>query len=1201
MSTTRWIFRGLLVLILLLMLGVIYQALRRRHPDFYWDRAQAALASGSPSVARIHLLRMVKDFPNDSRGHRGLAAEYVKEAKLPENADGYAQHPAALSELAEAGRLSAGDLELQKLLLSAFLRAGRVPQAAAAGALVAKAEPENPDALFARAWQAADAKENETALKLLDQLPENQQQEFRTLGLRAQVLSQKDAKDSRLPAALDAITIRAGQLTAEQLAQLGEAEFGIMARLLPASVFVAEDVATAQRRAGDAISVCEKLVGAHPDRSRAAAQIAAQVSAVLSEKFNALATVPEQVAARQQLAQRLDKLLVQNAVAEKADWLVAEQAAQLAFDKGEYAAAVTLLDKALAAHKADRKAKPEQAQAMHLLAARALLGLRRHQDAKVHLASLVEDKRTSGIAQLMLGAVALDEGRQQDALTHFNRAERDMGANHLVRIALAQTLVNLNRWNEALPYLGLMHDLLKVDNPEVQAWLKQMKLTDARIHLEEARALLALKRQPEAEAHFAALAGTELEPRGIELRVDALLIAGQKEKADSLLAGGLARFPQDASLISKRVALLQQMGQDEQAMTLLSTAAAKVPDDLQLQLMLAQAQARVKKYDEALALLTALEQKTPQSLPIQIVRADVLIQAGRTHEANLLAEKIHSAPTAAAAGSFIGAVAALRAHDPQKAAASLKGETADNLQLRCLEGLTAAATGDYATAIAALGESIRVTSLRGQAGPLLCYSVAKLAEKEGPAAAGRALAAVVAASPDEPFVLIAQADVLTMEGKFDAALAMLDRLELLEKDSPVGAHFRAAVFSRTNQPQAALKECQRALAKDPHYVPSLILQAQLQFSTRAYAAAIASADAALAQSPTAWQMAVLKSEAQLAAGQQPQAVATIQQLIERQPELIEGPRQLVSLQMRAGQYEAALATCRQAREKYKDDLGLAIQETVLAHLAHQGDPGDALAKKVVGTPPDAGKALALADAFGAVKDFAHAQQWGDVALAAATSQQATAVHLFLGNLGLAQNAATPDRKQLELARDHFTAVLQNAPNHFVAGNNLAWLLAVDLDQPQQAVPIVERVRGETPPGRLPLSFVDTIATVYRRAGQPKKALPLLEEALAAHPDQAALKFHLGMTLGQIGLSRAADAKRLLKDSLTAGLSPDYSAQAKQELQRIAAAEEEAAGKAKIEAADKEAKAIAAIEAREAAKKGAAAKDSKSGAEQKSGK
>ena len=1200
MSMTRLIVRILLVLVLLLMVGAIYQARRRQQPDFFWNRAQVALAAGNPKEAKIHLLRMVKDFPNDARGHQGLAAAMVKEATLPETPDSYALHPAALNELTEAGRLNEGDLELQKLLLGACLYAGRVGPAAAAGARVAKTEPQNADALFARAWKESDAGDQDAALKLLDQLPDEEQQAFRALGLRAQALSKRDANDPRLPAAFDAIAARAGQLTSGQLAKLSDAEFLTMARLLPTSVALAGNLATAQQRAADSLNVCERLGEVKTERAQAAPKMAAQIAAVLTEKFPMLTASPEQLAARQALAQRLDKLLASSAAAEKADWSVAVQAAQLAFDKGEYAVAVTLLDKALPALKADKRAKPEQAQALHFLAARALLGLQRHREAKEHLANLVEDKRTSGAGQLMLGAVALQEGRQQDALTHFNRAEREMGANPLVRIALAQSLLNLNKWDEALPYLGSLHDVLKLDNPEVQAWLKQMQLTDARVHFEEARALLALKRGPAAEAHLAALTGTDMEPRALELRAIAFVAAGQLEQGDKLLAQGLVKFPQEVGLIGKRAALLQQMGKPGEALTLLAAAATGAPDDLRLQLMLAQAQGTAGKVDDALALLTALEQKHPDALPILLARAGVLIQAGRADEAKAVAEKIHNVPSSAAVGSLVGAVAALRANDPQRAAEGLKGETADNLQLRHLEGEAAAVMGDYLTAITALGESIRVTHLRSRAGPLLCYCVARLAQKEGPAAAERALAPVYAAAPDEPFVLIAQSDALTMQSKFEAALAVVDRLEQLDKDSAVGPHLRAAVLSRMNEPQAALKECQRALAKEPRYLPSLTLMAQLQFAVRAYAAAIESAQAVLAISPASWQLAVLKSEAQWAAGQKSEALATAQQLIDRQPDLVDGPRQVISLQTRGGQYEPALAACRQARVKFKDDIGLAVQEIVLVHLAGQGDPGDALAKQFVGEPASAVKALALGDAFAAVKNFGRADQWGQIALGAAKGNELPGVHLFLGSLGLAQNAALPDRKLLEQARGHFAAVLQDVPNHFVAGNNLAWLLAVDFEKPAEAVPIVERARGEAPVARLPLSFVDTMATVYRRAGESKKAAPLLEQALAAHPDEAVLKFHLGMIFGQMGPARASDAKRLLQDSLTAALSPAYAAEAKQELQRIAAVEAEAAAKADAEAAAKEAAAIAAAEAKEAAKKAAAEKAKKPAAEKNRG-
>jgi predicted Zn-dependent protease len=1189
-STSRIVIRGLLVLVVVGLLWATYRSKLRNRPDYYWNRAQSALQADNLGLARVNLQSMVQKFPEDARGHRALASVLLTEAKLPDTAEGYARHPQALNLLVEAGRAGKDDLKLQKLIVASCLRGNRIPQAVSFANTVLKAEPNNADALFALAAQKADSREPEEALQLLDKLPPEEQKAFRVLGLKAQALQAHNPKDPRLAEVLSAISTRAREMTTEQLAAMPEGDFTTMQRILPASVAVSESSATAYTRADAALSVCEALAKVSGDRSKAAATMAAQISAVLTEKFFTPAAEADLAASRQQLSARMEKLLKPGAEAEKPDVMVAYEAALLAFNKADFATAVELLDKAIAQHQADQRARPELAQPLHLLAARALLGLSRPREAKVHLEALLEHKRTSGLAQLMLGAVAAAEGRQQDALTHFTVAERELGnTNPLLQISLTQTLLALSRWQDALPYLASLHDLVKTDNPEVKAWVQQQQLTDNRIHYQEARALLALKRQPEAQQHLAALRGTDLEPKGILLEAEYAVSKKQPAEADKLLAAGMEKFPEDSELLDRRLALLKQMGKKDEAEALMASVAAASPADLKLQLMLAREKSQAGKHDEALKLLADLQEKNPDAVPVMLMRADALIQAGRIDEANALAAKLHGTPASNTLGSLVETVAALKANDPNKAAEKLKaaGSVADNLQLRHLEGEVAAIRGDFPAAIAALGDSVRVTGLRNRAGPLLCYCVARLAAKEGPPAADRALAPVLAASPDEPFVLMAQADVLTMENRFHEALKLLDRMEEIEKESPVAPQLKATVLSRAGDLPAAIREVNRALGKDPVYVPSLALAAQLYYNAKDFARSIDHAKLGLTAAPSAWQLAVLKSEAEWSAGKQQDALATAQNLIQQQPELVEARRQLVNLQTRGKQYETALTSCRAAREKFKDDAVLTVQEAALLGQCGQAEAGEALARQFVGEPPDSGRAMALANAFAQLQQNERAIHWCETALSTARDTDKPAIHLFLGNLAMNENAARPDRKLLESARDHFTAVLKAAPTNFVAGNNLAWLLAVDFNQAADAVPIAEQVRGDAPASKLPVTFVDTLATVYRRAGQFEKATPLLEQALAAHPQEPVLKYHLGMTLGRLGQRRRLDeARQLLRESLQGGLSADQTKDAEQEMQRI-----EQSQLADLKAADAaaDAKTAAALAAGKEREEAAAAK------------
>jgi predicted Zn-dependent protease len=1212
-SGARWAVRGLLALVLVGLLWIVYRNQVRNTPDYHWSRAQAALKANNLNAAKVNLQNLIQRFPQDPRGHQAMAQLMVQEAKLPAGALGYAAFPAAFNSLVEAAKLKEDDLELQKLVVKAGLLNGHAQDAAAAAQRVLKVEPKHADSLFARAWRAAENRDGPAALRLLDQLPAEEQNRFRALGLRAQVLQNGDPKSPQLQAALDGIAARAAQFTPAEVQALPPDEVNILARLLPAAVHSAPDVGVAYRRAEAALSVAEHLQAGPATSSTATSSTAeqpatvrveigrkmvAQVSAVLNAKYPALTLSADMQPAQQRFAERLQKILpvapptdAKTATDLPApDLLVAHEAALLKFNQGEFATAVQILEQALSPKKPNKRVRPEETQSLHLLAARALLGLRRHREAKVHVSALLTDKRTSGMGQLLMGAIASAEGRHQDALDFFVRAERELGDNPLVLISLAQTHLALAQWEESLPYLAALHEALASDDAELQAWAKQQQFTEARIHLQEARALLALDRKADADKHLLALTGSELEPQAALLEAEHLAKKKNPAGADAILATALQKFPQDAGLVAYRAKILRNLKRDEDLATLLTNSAAASPADLRMQLMVARELVSSGKGAEALQALTTLEQQHPGVIPIQLLKVDALLQQGKMAEAKEVVEQIQNQPNAAALGGMLGAVLALRAQDPQAAAAALSAsvkEAPDNLQIRHLEAELAAVSGDYPAAIADLGESIRVTSLRGRAGPLLCYCVAKLAEKQGPAAAAAALTPLVSSLPDEPFVLIAHSDALAMQGMYQESLKQLDRLEQVDAKSALAPYLKGVVLSRTGDLKLATSEVLRAIALDDKYVPALTLAAQLQLAQKQPAEALQHIEAAIARAPQAWNLVLLKTEILGAAGQPEEALKVARALTTSFPELVEARRHLVNLQLRSGQPESlttALADCRAAREKFTTDEALAVQEILLLELLGKSEESRQLAEQYVGTPARVGQALAVAQGFASLQRLPLAREWAEVAMTAAKPEEKPVVQRFLGMVVMSQHAQQPDRKLLAEARDLFAAVLDKHPDDFVSGNNLAWLLAVDFDQPAEAVKIAERARAAAPVDKLPTTFVDTMAVVYRRAGEFSKAANLLEGALNAHPEENLFKLHLGLTLGQI--DRLDEAKQLLNEALAARLSPQQTTEAQQELKRIAdveaAAAAEAEAKAEAKAAEAEAKAEAKRQAKQAA-------------------
>ncbi len=249
------------------------------------------------------------------------------------------------------------------------------------------------------------------------------------------------------------------------------------------------------------------------------------------------------------------------------------------------------------------------------------------------------------------------------------------------------------------------------------------------------------------------------------------------------------------------------------------------------------------------------------------------------------------------------------------------------------------------------------------------------------------------------------------------------------------------------------------------------------------------------------------------------------------------------------QPEQALAASRRARKVLPDVFTLIADEISILCSQNQLDAAQKLAQDVVGDPPDAAKCVILGQTFKGAGQEAAAREWGERAMQLADENLQPTVHLLLGELALSEGQRTSNRQLLAESRDHFAAVHEVQPTHFIAGNNLAWLLATEFDEPEKALAVAEQVRGEATVGQMPLGFVDTLAVVYRKANQLEKAQVLLEQAVAFQPNQPKLLFHLGMVLAD--RNRRAAARTSLERALQLqGLSDSEMSQARRRLQTL---------------------------------------------------
>ena len=208
-----------------------------------------------------------------------------------------------------------------------------------------------------------------------------------------------------------------------------------------------------------------------------------------------------------------------------------------------------------------------------------------------------------------------------------------------------------------------------------------------------------------------------------------------------------------------------------------------------------------------------------------------------------------------------------------------------------------------------------------------------------------------------------------------------------------------------------------------------------------------------------------------------------------------------------------------------------LQEALLALLVRSGNPNEAVesARRFAGLSPKDADCLRLARVFLAVQKFETAGAWLQRTREAAT-EKPSAELLFLEAL-LSQQQGTQQRQPelLAEARRKYDELLKQSPGYVPALNNLAWLLAVDLNQPAEAFAVAEQLRTEVTTERLGADMLDTLAEVYHRSGHQREALDLVSESLTRFPNSAILRYQHAVAL--LATSDEAQPRELARQEL----------------------------------------------------------------------
>jgi Flp pilus assembly protein TadD len=123
-------------------------------------------------------------------------------------------------------------------------------------------------------------------------------------------------------------------------------------------------------------------------------------------------------------------------------------------------------------------------------------------------------------------------------------------------------------------------------------------------------------------------------------------------------------------------------------------------------------------------------------------------------------------------------------------------------------------------------------------------------------------------------------------------------------------------------------------------------------------------------------------------------------------------------------------------------------------------------------------------------------------------------------------------KDVEDAKRRYRDILEREPNAPVAANNLAWILADEGSNLDEALRLAQRAEAQAPNRA---EIVDTVGWVYYRQDLPALAVPAFEKSVKLAPENAVYHYHLGLAHSKAG--NVQEARRAVEMALK--LNPNY--------------------------------------------------------------
>ena len=1167
MSISRILLICVLVLMLLGLLGMGGMLVYKQFPHYWMTRAEREIEAENYADAETTLRKLLSKSPKNVDAMLQLVDVIRDGAEKEGRSRSYAANGESVKWLARAAELRPDDLELQKRMLRVYLSIpNQIGKAVPIAKEVAKSEPDNSDAHIALTWEAVEKKDKAKAEKLFGQFENNEivtRRIFQTLFLQHKFYAETEDTDKAERVLADAAW-KAEQLKDEELDVLLYTDRLYMLELLLRYQALAEEPQVALDRGKTLIDTAKRMSRLNLAEKTILANAAASSIALFNHKFPSINLEPAHRVLRNQLSEET-RQLGSDALAEADDqeisapMLVYWNTARTQMNKGDFDEALATLERGIkAAEKLDSRNRGGLLD-LHLLAARALISARRYEEADAHLDKLLTNERFEGWSHLLKGSVALHQGRLQLAHDEFIKAKGNLGESLLVQMSLAHTHMAREEWDKAVPLLNKINRPIEQLTDEEKAWFREMLGNGDRVHFDLLRAKLAQGKWQDAQVNLAALKDKDLAPAAWGVVVTYLWEEEKdKEKARKYIDLVRQRYPDDLALALLDARLLNDDGRTVDANKVMEEYAATHSDEIS-QLAFARWQIRNRQAEKALTTLANVEQMPNLSRKarntIAVYRVQALIGAQQFEEADRKVDELINNEGTATAGYLMKAALAFRVRDEklgvemlEKAQAANPSNPALNMMVQRIKS----AKGDIDGVLDLAGSVAGIEKYRTQVQTTVGAALRELAETEGPEAAIAKVDELLHKQPNDLTLIILKVDLLLRLDRADEAMQLLRVAQQNSPDDVNIPRLQAQAWLAQNDPESALKAIAEATALEQKQgIPEgqgssdlMVLGAQAGLAAEDYETARLYALKLSKKEPDSPRGFLLVAESFKQAGDMPNAIAVLEYFAKRHPNDFAIKKTLAGLYQQNGQVEKALAAMGGSGAK---DIRLTAAQIELLLKSNRKEEAQLIAQQAVGSSRNVNELLTVATAFAEAGENIDAQSYGERASMVANQTNKHVVHSFLGRIYLRRASQENSQGFYDKARVQFKLVLETNPRDLVAGNNLAWLLATKFDRPDDAVEIVEKVRGNSKLEQLPPAFIDTMIDCYQRAGLQQKAIALANEAIGFFPNEASLLYRYGVLLSE---SEPTQAKQMLSRALQLDLSEENAAEAKRILANL---------------------------------------------------